>query len=512
MAITVREVVALPNLRTWVFAGEGGLDREVAWAHVSEMPDPTQWLEAGDLVMTTGIGIPEGPAAQRAYVDRLAEAGLAGLMIGHRMRAPELTEAMAEAADGRALPVLFTSYEVPFAAVSRVVAEANRGEEQARLIEVLRLYETVRAEAANASGAELLTRLGRLVGGDLRVVDPANGLSLLPGAPPSSEEVVRALGAELSARSEPMPAVLRLGFGTQTAMAVAVAASRPATMLVVPDGSSAPDLSVLRHIAAVLALEIEKESADREKRRRLGAELLAGLVDGRLPPESALGPLAERGLEEEPRVLAACLVDGDEEEHSGLHVRLEDRGVPHLLLRRLPFLFALLPGTDRALGGFREGIGSGMSVGLSAPLGRVSRASEAQREAGWALEEARASGVPLSRYGEAATSYFSPRNLGEAERAVRHFLGALIDYDAAHGSNLVGSLRAFLSHNRSWRRASAALHVHTQTLVYRMRRVEQLSGKKLDDTGDVAALWFALRAAEVSQLPRPSSYEEHIRE
>lgn len=501
VAITVREIVGLPDLRTWVFAGEGGLDREVAWAHVSEMPDPTLWLEAGDLVMTTGLGVPEGAAAQRDYVERLAEAGLSGLMIGHRMRAPELTDGMAAAADERSLPVLLTSYEVPFAAVSRVVSEANRGEEQARLLELLRLYETVRAEAAGAAGPELLGRLGGLIGRDLRVVDPGSGLSLVPGAPALAEEFVGALGAEISGREEPMPAVLRFGGGA--AMAVAVPASRPAVMVLSTGGGAAtPDLSVLRHMAAVLALEIEKESAEREKRRRLGAELLAGLMDGRLSAEVLAQPLAERGLDEEPRVLAACAIEDGKAGHSDLHLRLEDRGVPHLLLRRAPLLFALLPAGDQVPELFRREVGPGALVGLSAPLGRLTRVPEARREARWALEDGGPGG--LSRYGEAA-SFFSPRDLGEAERAARHFLGPLMDYDATHGTQLVASLRAFLAHNRSWQKTSAEIHVHPQTLVYRMRRVEELSGKKLNRTGDVAELWFALRAADASGLLGPEA-------
>ena len=61
----------------------------------------------------------------------------------------------------------------------------------------------------------------------------------------------------------------------------------------------------------------------------------------------------------------------------------------------------------------------------------------------------------------------------------------------------------FLGHNRSWKDAAAVLQVHKQTLVYRMRRVEQLTGRHLDDTGDVAELWFALRAADVAAPSSP---------
>jgi GGDEF domain-containing protein len=54
----------------------------VRWAHASELPDPSEWLEPGALVMTTGLGLAAEPGAQGAYVERLARAGLSGLLIG----------------------------------------------------------------------------------------------------------------------------------------------------------------------------------------------------------------------------------------------------------------------------------------------------------------------------------------------------------------------------------------------------------------------------------------------
>ncbi len=273
-----------------------------------------------------------------------------------------------------------------------------------------------------------------------------------------------------------MPALLRLQVGVRSLRALAVPASRPATMVVLTEREGWPDLSVLRHTTAVVALEIEKEKAERERRRRLGAELMAGLVDSRIPAETAAQLLAERGLGEEPRIIAACGVDDGEAEHSDLHFRLEDRGIPHLLLRRAPLLTALLPATPEALDGFRAEIATSVPVGLSDLLGRTTRAPDATREAQWALQSARASGNPVVRYGEdAALSPFLPRSLSEAESAVRHVLGTLLDYDAAHDAHLVDSLKVFLRHNRSWQKAAANLHVHKQTLVYRMRRVEELS-------------------------------------
>jgi purine catabolism regulator len=105
------------------------------------------------------------------------------------------------------------------------------------------------------------------------------------------------------------------------------------------------------------------------------------------------------------------------------------------------------------------------------------------------------------RYGDAAPSPFLPRGLSEARDAAARVLGPIAEYDAAHAAELMTSLRAFLDHNRSWKDAAAALHVHKQTLVYRMRRVEELTGRRVADTGALAEFWLALRAYDWSSGP-----------
>ena len=498
MPITVEELASIPNLGTRVFAGESGLDRQISWAHVCELPDPTEYLADGELLMTVGYTVPEGASAQEAYVERLAEAGLSGLLIAENMYAPALSAALASAADRLSLPVLLTAYNVPFTAISRTVAEANRSREHARLLQAIRVYETARLAAGGAADPKRMEQLGDVAGCDLFVLDPDHGRSLLADAPPP-EEIASALTREMRRRVQPMPAVLRLRAGARPVTALFVPASRPAALVAVSRTSEAPDLSVLRHITTVAALEVEKLTADYERRRRLGAELLAGLIDGRIVADSAVHLLSERGLAEEPRLLAACSGDGGAGEHSDLHLRLEDRGVPHLLLRRAPVLAALLPATDRAIDAFRQEIDPALPVGLSDPLGNVSRVPDAYREAQWALQGARATGKQIARYADdSALSPFMPRSLGEAQRAVEHVLGPVLDYDATHDSHLVTSLHTWLSHDRSWQRAADTLHVHRQTLVYRMRRVEELTGRRLDRSKDLAELWLALQAAEAS--------------
>lgn len=54
MPQSIRHLIALPELRSRLLSGAGGLDRPVRWAHVCELDDPTEWLGEGDLLMTTG--------------------------------------------------------------------------------------------------------------------------------------------------------------------------------------------------------------------------------------------------------------------------------------------------------------------------------------------------------------------------------------------------------------------------------------------------------------------------
>src|SRR5690348_10127445 len=69
--IRVEDLLRSPALQLRLIAGEVGTARRVAWAHVSELEDPTPWLFGSEMIMTTGIGVPRAAERQRAYLERL---------------------------------------------------------------------------------------------------------------------------------------------------------------------------------------------------------------------------------------------------------------------------------------------------------------------------------------------------------------------------------------------------------------------------------------------------------
>jgi purine catabolism regulator len=79
----------------------------------------------------------------------------------------------------------------------------------------------------------------------------------------------------------------------------------------------------------------------------------------------------------------------------------------------------------------------------------------------------------------------------------RATLASLADYDHRQGAELLKTLEAFFTNLGNLARTAEALHVHRNTLLYRLDRIGEISGLNLDDSEDRLALWIALKANRV---------------
>jgi DNA-binding PucR family transcriptional regulator len=87
-------------------------------------------------------------------------------------------------------------------------------------------------------------------------------------------------------------------------------------------------------------------------------------------------------------------------------------------------------------------------------------------------------------------------------------LGPLRAYDAAHRSKLLLTLRSFLAHSGSWSAAAQELHLHVNTLRYRIGRIQQLTGRDPSRLEDQADLLLAVEAARMSARPTDPSWPD----
>ncbi|MBO3745680.1 helix-turn-helix domain-containing protein [Streptosporangiaceae bacterium NEAU-GS5] len=138
-----------------------------------------------------------------------------------------------------------------------------------------------------------------------------------------------------------------------------------------------------------------------------------------------------------------------------------------------------------------------VAVGISADLRGPSAIRGGVEEAGHArrLAEARGGGVVTSD-----EIYTHDLLLATVPDSVRRsyaarLLDPLLDYDRRHQAELVHTLSTFLDCAGSWNTCAERLHVHVNTVRYRIRRVEDLTGKDLSAMADRVDLFLALRAS-----------------
>src|SRR5690348_7162433 len=167
--LTVREL--LKDLEVRLVAGEAGLHLPVRWVHISELIDPTPWLNGGELLLTTGLQL-DTPERQREFVTRLTDHHLAGLGFGIGFGHKSVPEALIEAAAARDFPVFEVPYELPFIAITEAAFSQLVNEQYAVLRRAIAAQERLERIVLSERGLEALVgALAALIGAAVVVFD-----------------------------------------------------------------------------------------------------------------------------------------------------------------------------------------------------------------------------------------------------------------------------------------------------------------------------------------------------
>jgi PucR family transcriptional regulator, purine catabolism regulatory protein len=509
MALTVDDILRIPGLALRPVAGQDGAGRPVRWIHSSELEDPTPWLKGGEILLTTGAGIGATPAKQRAYVQRLSAAGLAGLGFGLGFGHERIPKSVITAADADGFPVFEVPYPVPFIALTEAVFTRLLSEQYDMLQRAVDAEHVLTRAVMEGAGVDgVAASLARVTRGWALLLD----LHGLPMASTIEDADVRAarIWEELRAsRPEGTGFSLTLVDEGQNVWVQPVGAQgRVEAFLAVgrADPLSQLDRIVVGHALSLFAIELAKSRAVAEAERRLQGDFFESLVAGSLPSSEFVRGLSRFGFaKDRPVQVVALEIDG---EAGGLAYAAED----HLSRAGAPFLISpssaganllLVADPDLDVHALRKAIVERLGrddvragAGATVVPGEVGRSL---REARYALQVCRLEGWDAAGFADLGTyrlllSMTDP----DALRAFADSLLAPLDaYDDGHGGELQASLRAFLQHNARWETAAAELYVHRHTLRYRMRKVEELTGRDLTSSFDRMEFWLALRAREL---------------
>ncbi len=507
VALTVRDILAVPGLALRPVAGERCLDRPVRWVHASELEDPTPWLKGGEILLTTGAAVGTTPARQRAYVRRLVDAGLAGLGFGTGFSHDKIPKAIATAAEELGFPVFEVPYPVPFIAITEAVFTRLAAEQYDVLQRAVDAEQQLTRVVMEGDGVEGIARsLASVTGGWALVLD-LHGMPLAATSGAARQRATRVWEELRGSRPDGTGFSLTLvDRGHHVWVQPVSAGRRVEAFLAVgkPDAPGQFDRIVTAHALSLFAIELGKARAVAEAERRLQGDFFDGLAAGSLPAHEVARGLGRFGFARDGRVVALSIEsDGDADLAYAAEDLLSRSGTPYLISPFDGGVHALVlegarPDLDELRARLAEHLGQAVRVGAGGAV-EPTQVGRGVRESRYALQVCRLEGWGSAGFDDLGT-YRLLLSMAEPD-ALRAFADSLLapldDYDRAHGGELQASLRAFLQHNARWETAASELYVHRHTLRYRMRKVEELTARDLSSSFDRMEFWLALRAREL---------------
>jgi purine catabolism regulator len=432
-----------------------------------------------------------------------------------------MPKGLTEEADKRGLPLFEVPYEMPFIAITERAFTLLVNEQYAVLERGTQVHERLERLVIEGRGLEAV--LGSLAGaiGGSAIVQDSSGRELArhpakggPGAP-----ALKALSAELATRGAAAVTAFEPEHPSlaDSALVVPVPGRRggaPVAWLIV--SSHKGPLGEFERLTArqgsmAVALELMRERVVRETERRLAGDLLAEALGGRLEPDELRSRLRPFGIGAE----AAVLVFELEDAHSGereLELELADAGVGGLVATSAAAGEPLLCAVIDARAGDPISVASTLRSALADTHGQVRAAASrptAVASLRRAFHEARCALQATSLADGDAPEVASHADLGaftlllslQDDDALRLYSEGLLEpierTEGEYGGELLRSLEAYIENNGNWERAARQLYCHRHTLRYRIRKIEELTGRDLSRATDRIELWLALRAREL---------------
>ncbi|MBK1786553.1 PucR family transcriptional regulator [Prauserella cavernicola] len=542
---TVAEVLALPVVRhggARVVAGADGLDAHVRWVHVAEVADIAHLLKGGELVLTTGIALPDDDLALARYVEELAGVGVSGLVVELvRHWSDRLPAALVGAAEKHGLPLVTLSRETRYVTVTEAVNGLIVDAQVAELRAAEQVHETF--TALTVSGAEprvVLREVARLTGQPVVLETLSHEVLAYDATGADATELLDGW----QPRSRAVRMGERTGYDTDAGWLVTIVGARGHDWgrLVVACAEPPPHRYVVVAERAASALAVhhllakDGDTLERQAHRAVLAELLASPVTpaelaarasalrvpltGRRLVGAAIRPRLT-GTASAPQAASAQPLLRELAEATALATRrarvsalvatVDDTSVRALLsLSPQANTAAVLRRLAREVRQVRPSVPVVLAVGT---------AVETAADAGRSLTEAAHVAAAALRTGtEPRCGYHRLEDvrlrgllhlLGDDDRlaafAARE-LGPLLARDAASGTRLVQALRHFCEQGGNKSAAAAAAHTSRTAYYQQLARVEQVLGVQLEDPESMLSLHVALL---VHDLLARSSDDDH---
>lgn len=510
------ELIAAPALGLRVLHElPGVLDRPIGRVVTTDLLEPGRYLTGGELVMT-GLAWRRGPEDSETFVASLAERGARTVLAGDALLGA-VPDDLLEACRRHGVTLLEVPVEVAFADVAEHVAAAASAASGARAAaSLVRQRQLLSSLAAGRSLDELAARVSSETGHLCRVLTSTGRHVVAGPAELDGPAVDTAVRSFLTA--DRLPTAADADDSTYSIFPVGSGLDdRLTAWFLVAEGAHdqwpRDHVEAVQELCAIAALDRTRRDERLRALRPVSAEVVA-LVETGAPHAEVTARLRQAGLDPDRPVTVVVVGargDGSPGDGSAETVRalLEDvalmEGNPVVATERDGRLVGILPATPGLSGRLRDAFGR-LAPGARRVRLAVGMSGEARAEAvTGALEEARfahrvacAGSGPVSVVGSDAVAshvLLLAAVPDDVRRTYAHrVLGAVLEHDSRTSGELVATLTRFLDCSGSWARTAEAMHLHVNTVRYRIERVQQLTGRDLSRLEDRVDVFLALES------------------
>lgn len=503
MPLWLEDLLGDPGLGLALVAGSSGVHTRgpVRWAHSSELPDPTPWLEGGEVLLTTGLGVRESVELQRKLIAGLDQRGCAAVGFGLGVVLDAVPQAMLNEAEQCGLPLFTVPYEVPFIAVTKRISHHVAAEHYATLRSAVDLHRQVLASVIAGHGVPgvLQTVARQLPEHACLVFDYYGQLlaseGLFAGGDAGAESVWSAIAAtharerfEVSSQGRVVTGA-PVRAGDEIEAVFALVGDRPLLE---------HEALLLEQGLAGVGLELARGLSTRAAHRARVDDALEEIAAGRARGSDAERLLARAGFDTSRtyRVVAMTRPGGVSERAlcSLAEDVLATDGTP-VVGRRDGVVIAIVQpgdhGAPDAIAATAHARGWRLTVGCSRTRRDTEEMAAALREALVAAASGRSGVADVSGLG--LTGLLAGLDADHGAGAfVDAVIGPVIAHDRRESTALARTLRAYLRHGCRPGPAADELRIHRHTLAYRLERVRELTGRDPRDGAHLLEFGLAL--------------------
>lgn len=499
MSTTLQDLLDDPELGLRLLV-DGDLNRPIRWVHVTELDDASPYLVGDEFILTAGVWKGRGTSALE-FVKALETRSVAGIGYGLLETAEPVPPALVRACRQEQVPLVVVPADTPFVAISQRFVNRMADAREAELKASLRLTQDLLAAADARLASEALQSVARILHRESErgawICDATGHLIAFSG--PKSIETEASASAQFytfgddrtTDRQSPASNVRALKSGRRTIALIGLS------------GTDADLVDQARLDAAVpiVGLVLARERAVLETERRLAGELISLILARQT--QTAAARLTYYGLDpNRPMLAVVCSVVDGEDALRAAERWLAELGDAGIVALRGTEVYAIVEASGvasavaaRPLAGSLVSAVSARAAGVGAIAPDLATLRKVMIQAKQACELAMRRGGGTVLPHELAGNHLLLLALQDQD-VLDAFRDALVSpleqHDARHSTDLVTTLRAFLSSGGKWQRTADDLNVHVNTLRHRLERVEELTGRKLDQTSDRVDLWLAL--------------------